>query len=77
MAKATPEATADKTKKATKPMNAKKDTLTFTQSELANMISEQLFFGLAGTPDARPWEQCDYEGDLVADLIWSDLVRNR
>ena len=85
MAKATPKAAAGKTKKATKAskakkatkaMKAKKDTLTFEQFELAKLISEHLFCGLAGTPDARSWEQCDYEGDLVADRIWFELVRN-
>ena len=52
------------------------DILTFTQNELATLIAEHLFCGLAGTPDARSWDQCDYEGDLVADRIWCELVRN-
>ena len=88
MAKAAAKAAADKTKKATKASKAKKatkamkakkdeDTLTFTQRELATLIAEHLFCGLAGTHDARSWDQCDYEGDLVADRIWSDLVRKK
>ena len=42
------------------------DTLTFTQTELAEGISEAMFSCLAGTRDARPWEQCLYEGDFIA-----------
>ena len=69
---------ASKAKKATKAMKAKKDedTLTFTQEELAALIAEHLFFGLGGTKDARSWDQCDYEGDLVADRIWYQFVRS-
>ena len=57
--------------KAMKAMKAMKtveieDTLTLTCKELADGISESMFSCLAGTRDARPWAQCDYEGDFIA-----------
>ena len=56
--------------KAMKAMKTVEETMTFTLTELGKAVSEAMFSCLAGTPDARPWEQCLYEGDFIAMRIF-------